>query len=89
MVTCFRPRSPHLRDETVLTGVRGISDKSELYSQYLEYRLEMMEERIRLKMKEERRRQVAALPFDVADVRNWLVEQREYIDSMIGEMIEE
>ncbi|KAL5002163.1 hypothetical protein BDV10DRAFT_202991 [Aspergillus recurvatus] len=33
MATCFRPRSPLIRDETVLVGVRGISDLDELYSQ--------------------------------------------------------
>ncbi|KAL4868895.1 hypothetical protein BDV12DRAFT_185606 [Aspergillus spectabilis] len=30
MVTCFRPTSPLVKDETVLVGVRGISDLSEL-----------------------------------------------------------
>lgn len=57
MVTCFRPKSPLMRDETVLTGVRGISHRSELYTQYMEYRLEILEERIRAKLKDERARE--------------------------------
>ncbi|KAF4221533.1 hypothetical protein CNMCM5878_008781 [Aspergillus fumigatiaffinis] len=51
MVTCLRPKSPFVRDETVLTGVRGISNLSELYTQYTEYRLEILEERVRARLK--------------------------------------
>jgi hypothetical protein len=87
MVTCFRPRSPHIKDETVLTGVRGISHKSELYTQYTEYRLELLEERIRAMLKAERRREVAKKPFDSAGVREWLLEQRSFIDSMVEEIV--
>lgn len=89
MVTCFRPRSPHIRDETVLTGVRGISHRSDLYTQYLEYRLEIMEERIRAKMKAERRRQVAAGPFDTRNIKAWLLEQRDFINVMVEEITED
>lgn len=32
MVTCFRPKPALLKDETVLVGVRGISDLSGLYT---------------------------------------------------------
>lgn len=86
MVTCFRPRSPHIRDETVLTGVRGISHLSELYTQYLEYRLEILEERIRAKMKAERKRQVATAPFDAPKTTAWLLEQRDFINAMVEEL---
>ncbi|KAL4920413.1 hypothetical protein BDW62DRAFT_5281 [Aspergillus aurantiobrunneus] len=51
MVTCFRQKSPLVKDETVLVGVRGISDLSELYIQYTEYRLEILEERIRHRLR--------------------------------------
>jgi hypothetical protein len=57
-VTSFRPRSPMAKDDTVLTTVRPISDLSELYFQFADYRLEMLEERIRherLKMAMRRR----------------------------------
>ncbi|BAE63227.1 unnamed protein product [Aspergillus oryzae RIB40] len=88
MVTSFRPRSPIIKDETVLTGVRGISDLSTLYSQYTDYRLELLEERLRLMLKEERRRQIANHPFDLPKVRKFLVEQKEFLDSMLEELIE-
>lgn len=88
MVTSFRPKSPLIKDETVLVGVRGISDLSELYTQYTEYRLEILEERIRHKMKEEREREIAKRPFDTASTRAWLVEQRMFFESMITELVE-
>ncbi|KAI9712007.1 MAG: hypothetical protein M1820_001715 [Bogoriella megaspora] len=89
MVTCFRPRSPDIRDETVLTGVRGISYKSELYTQYTEYRFEILEERIRSKLKAERLRQQAKRSFDVPDMRSWLLNQKEFIEAMLYEIIED
>ncbi|KAL4935605.1 hypothetical protein BDV06DRAFT_217300 [Aspergillus oleicola] len=54
MVTCFRAKSPHVKDETVLVGVRGISDISKLYTQYTEYRLEILGERIRDRLRKDR-----------------------------------
>lgn len=88
MVTCFRPKDPLVKDETVLVGVRGISNLSELYTQYTAYRLEILEERIRHKLKEERKREVAKRPFDIADVRGFLLEQKLFLESMIDEIIE-
>lgn len=71
MVTCFRPKDPLVKDETVLVGVCGISNLSELYTQYTAYRLEILEERIRHMWKEERKREIAKCPFDVADIRGF------------------
>lgn len=79
MVTSFRPRSPLVRDESVLTGVRPISNLSELYSQYTRYRLEVIEERVW---------KFAQRPFDIKDVKTFLTEQKEYIESMIEEIVE-
>ena len=88
MVTCFRPRSPMIKDETVLTGVRGTSDLSGLYSQYTDYRLELLEERIRVMLKEERRRQGANRPFNIPEMRRFLTEQKMFLESMLGELFE-
>lgn len=88
MVTCFRPKSPFVKDETVLVGVRPISDLSELYTQYTEYRLEILEERIRAKLKSERQRKVAQRPFNISDMRKFLQEQKEFLESMLEEIIE-
>ncbi|KAM5354745.1 hypothetical protein ACJ41O_001392 [Fusarium nematophilum] len=88
LVTSLRPKSPFVKDETVLTGVRGISDLSELYYQYTEYRLDILEERLRARSKQERQRQVAKRQFDIPSIRSFLQEQQEFIDSMLVELVE-
>lgn len=88
MVTSFRAKSPHVRDESVLTGVRPISNLSELYSQYTKYRLEVLEERVRDRLKKEQYREFAKRSFDIAGVRTFLTEQKEFIESMLEELIE-
>lgn len=89
MVTCFRPRSPFVRDETVLTGVRAISNKTELYSQYMEYRLDIMEERTRAKKHEERKRRTAEREFNTFKARAWLLDQKEFIEAMLCELTDD
>ena len=88
MVTAFRAKSPFVRDETVLTGSRPISNWSELYTQFTEYRMEILEERLRAKAKEERQRELAKRPFSVADMRKFLNEQKMFLESTIDELIE-
>lgn len=89
MVTCFRPKSPHVRDETVLTGVRGISQKSELYRQYTEYRLNLLQDRIASKVKSEAMREKYNKPFGIKETREWLQEQNDYIQAMLNEITED
>ncbi|GME25396.1 hypothetical protein BO99DRAFT_336607 [Neofusicoccum parvum] len=88
MVTSLRPRSPFIRDESVLTGVRGISDLSEIYGQYSEYRLEILEERVRARLEVERRRQLGKRYFDVQNMRDFLTEQKQFIEAMLEEIYE-
>lgn len=54
MVTSFRPRSPRIRDDTVLKTVRPISNLADLYGQTIEYNLENAESRIRTMIKHNR-----------------------------------
>lgn len=54
MVTSFRPRSPRVRDDTVLNTVRPISNLADLYGQTIEYTLENAESRIRQMLKHNR-----------------------------------
>ncbi|KAF4972580.1 hypothetical protein FSARC_853 [Fusarium sarcochroum] len=88
MITSFRPKDPQLRDETVLNGLRAISDRSELYSQYTDYRLEILEERLRAKRRDEVVRRKGQRPYDTAHMRFWLQEQKEFIESMLEQIIE-
>ncbi|KAL1863772.1 hypothetical protein Plec18170_000611 [Paecilomyces lecythidis] len=88
MITSFRPKSPLLKDESVLTGVRGISNVPELYSQYTQYRLEILEERIKDRLKTERYRELAGWTFNISEVRQFLNEQMEFLESMLNELVE-
>lgn len=86
MVTAFRPKCPFVRDETILTGSRVISNTEELYPQYIEYRLSNLEERFRRALQQEKRRQVERKRFDVAATRAFLQEQLDYIKTSINEV---
>ncbi|KAI1638427.1 hypothetical protein F4809DRAFT_659781 [Biscogniauxia mediterranea] len=88
MVTSFRPRSPTIRDDTVLTTVRCISDLSELYNQFSMYRLEILEERIRLQLKELREAHSAGRRVGTAKLKNFFQEQERFLAHMNKEMVE-
>lgn len=75
MVTPFRPRNQLIRDELLLTGSRAISNWSELYHGFTEYRLELLEERIRLKLKEERTREATKRKFNISGMTKFISEQ--------------
>ena len=89
MVTSFRPRSPSLPDDTVLTTVRPISDLSELYSQYGEYRLEILEERIRKQLRTLRENKRVGKKVDIKALKTFLYEQEQFLSHMNKEMVEE
>lgn len=88
MVTSFRPKNPLVRDEIVLTGVRPISNNSELYRQYTQYRLEVLEARIRDRSKKLASEERASRDFNTTEVRGWIEEQKQYLDAMLLELIE-
>ncbi|KAG8410364.1 hypothetical protein J3459_017176 [Metarhizium acridum] len=88
MVTPFRPKSPFIKDETILTGVRGISNLDELYPQYAGYRFGVLAERFREQLREERRRKSSGRCFDINSARAFILEQKEYLESMLEQMYE-
>jgi hypothetical protein len=88
-VTSFRPRSAFIKDDTVLTTVRAVSNLSDLYSQYTEYRMEMLEERVRAHLRMLRERKSAKKSFDTASTKSFLREQKAFIESMLREMVDD
>ncbi|ETI29281.1 hypothetical protein G647_01734 [Cladophialophora carrionii CBS 160.54] len=88
MVTSFRPKSAFIKDDTVLTTVRPISDLTELYSQYAEYRFEMLEERIRAQLREIRERR-RAHRFDTKATKAFIREQTTFLESMLKELVDD
>ena len=89
MVTSFRPKSAFVKDDTVLATVRAISDLSELYSQYTEYRLEILEERVRAHLKEIRDRQRANRRFNTAATKRFIAEQQAFLAAINREVVDE
>ncbi|KAF9876556.1 hypothetical protein CkaCkLH20_05964 [Colletotrichum karsti] len=87
MITPFRPKSPFVRDELVLTGSRPISDQSMLMYDYTMYRAEVLEERFREVQRRLRRRMEAGKKFDVEDMREFHAEQKEMLEATLAEMI--
>ena len=89
MVTSFRPRCPNLPDDTVLTTVRPVSNLSELYSQYSEYRLDILEERVRTQLRALRENKRGGKKVNVKALKNFIREQEIFLAHMNKEMVEE
>lgn len=88
MVTSFRPRSPFLKDDSVLKTVRPVSDLSELYYEFGEYRMEIMEERLRAKIKEIRDKRRAGKKFATAEFKDFLAEQVSFLAHTNEEIVD-
>ncbi|KAK4552996.1 hypothetical protein LTR86_009920 [Recurvomyces mirabilis] len=87
MVTSFRPKSPHLPDDSVLSTVRGISDISELYYEYARYRLEMLEERTRVQLKSLREAHAAGKKTDEKGMKAFLALQKSLLERTDEEIL--
>ena len=88
MVTSFRPRCPTVRDDTVLTTVRPVSNLEELYFQFSEYRLELLEERIRQQLKTMRDHKRALKKLDTRKLKKFLNEQEHFLSHMNKEIVD-
>lgn len=89
MVTSFRPRCPTVRDDTVLTTVRPISNLADLYNQFSEYRLEILEERVRQQLKELREANSAGRRVATRKLKAFFTEQQEFLAHMNREMVDD
>lgn len=88
MVTSFRPRSPFIRDDTVLNTVRPISELSDLYGQTAEYQLENMEARVRDMIKSVREG-MKANATDVGRLKAFLNFEMKALEKLDREIVEE
>jgi len=88
MVTSFRPRSPRVRDDTVLTTVRPVSNLSDLYGQTVEYQLENAESRIRHMLKTVRDSMKAGAT-DVKSIKSFLEFEINTLSHLNSEIVEE
>ncbi|KAH7417237.1 hypothetical protein BKA64DRAFT_702018 [Cadophora sp. MPI-SDFR-AT-0126] len=88
MVTSFRPRSPRIRDDTVLKTVRPISNLSDLYGQTVEYNLENAESRIRHMLKNVRDSMKAGAT-DVQSIKSFLDFEIKTLTHLNKEIVDE
>ncbi|KAH7213493.1 hypothetical protein BKA60DRAFT_461507 [Fusarium oxysporum] len=86
-ITAFRPKSPFVKDEMVLTGSRPISNQSELVYDYCTYRADVLEIRFREHAKKLREQQAAGIKFNPDAVREFLQEQKEMLEATLLEMV--
>lgn len=89
MVTSFRPKCHTVRDDTVLTTVRPISNLWELYYQFAEYRLEMLEERIRTQLKALRENETRGKKINTKALKSFLGEQELFLSHMNKELVDD
>ncbi|KAJ9617087.1 hypothetical protein H2200_000808 [Cladophialophora chaetospira] len=79
MIAAFRPRDPFVSDTSVLTSIRPISHPSELYFQWTEYRVEVLQERLRIMLEVLRKEHVLGHPTDVAKIKEFLNQQAQWL----------
>lgn len=77
------------RDDTVLTTVRPISNIQDLYNQFTEYRLEILEERIRQHLKDLRDANSCGRRVPTKKLKSFLEEQERFLAHMNREIIDD
>ncbi|KAH7132109.1 hypothetical protein B0J11DRAFT_503291 [Dendryphion nanum] len=88
-VTSFRPRSAAFKDDSVLTTVRPISNLSELYYEFAEYRLEILEERLRKERKDIMACRRARKKFDTLGRKKFLEDSIAFLEHTDNEIVED
>ncbi|WQF77311.1 hypothetical protein CDEST_02325 [Colletotrichum destructivum] len=89
MITSFRPRDPCMKDDSVLTSIRPISEHSELYYQWVKYRVEVVQERLKVMLKDLEERHDEGSRTDIPAVKKLLKQQEEYIKITNREIVED
>ena len=87
MVTSFRPKDLTLGDDSHLLTVRPVSDLDELYNQWTNYRMEIVEERCRRLVKRLRERKYVGREFDAAGVKDQLTDLIGFLEHTKKEMV--
>lgn len=88
MITAFRPRDALIPDDSVLTTIRPITDLNELYFQWTEYRIEVLQERLRMMLKLLEQQHRAHRKTDVTRIKAFLQQQEEWLAITNQEIVE-
>ena len=87
MVTAFRPRSPSVPLNMSLATVRPVSDLRPLYHQYVEYRLESLEARVKRELR--RHRENGSRHFHTSRAKSTLKALKDMITRTEAELVDE
>ncbi|KAF2726721.1 hypothetical protein EJ04DRAFT_547558 [Polyplosphaeria fusca] len=87
MVTSFRPRDAFVKDTSVLTTIRPLSDLSELYFQWTRYRIEVLQERLRGMQEVMGEEQEGGRGADGEKIRGFLRGVEEWVRGTWGEIV--
>ncbi|KIX98557.1 uncharacterized protein Z520_05858 [Fonsecaea multimorphosa CBS 102226] len=87
MVTAFRPRDALIPDSSVLTTIRPITNLSDLYFQWTEYRVEVLQERLRLMLEVLREQHRADEQTDAAKIKEFLQQQVDWLSITDREIV--
>ncbi|KAL4935228.1 hypothetical protein BDV06DRAFT_234527 [Aspergillus oleicola] len=85
IVTSFRPKDPMLLDETTRANIRNKSHLSELYYQWMTYRLDVLAGCARIAADAVRKR-YEENTVNVAEIQEWAGDQMAYIQQTLHEM---
>jgi hypothetical protein len=88
MVTSFRPKDPTIADDSHLVTVRPVSDLNEMYSQWTDYRVELVEERCRRLIKKVRENKHVGRDFDVVGVKDQLSNLIKFLEKTRDEIVD-
>ncbi|KPM44121.1 hypothetical protein AK830_g2432 [Neonectria ditissima] len=88
MITSFRPRDAAIKDDSVLTSIRPISDPSELYYQWTKYRVEVLQERLKGMLDLLEENHSANKATDIKKVKEILQQQESYLAITNREIVE-
>jgi len=88
MITAFRPRDAMIPDSSVLTTIRPITNLSDLYFEWTEYRTKVLQERLRLMLEVLQEQHRAGKPTDVKKMKDFLQQQEEWLSITNKEIVE-
>ncbi|KAF2022569.1 hypothetical protein EK21DRAFT_83034, partial [Setomelanomma holmii] len=88
-VTSWRPRSAFVKDESVLTTVRPVSNINELYVEFVAYRLEIVKERMTRAQTKMRARRQTGYNFDTPGYKAILQDLIHFINLTDQQLIAE
>ena len=86
-VTSFRPKSALVKDDTELRTVRAVSDLNELYYDFSDYRLQLLEEQIRHERVRVAAARQAGEDFDTTEHKQFLGRVRDFAEQSDRELV--